>query len=77
MDEYPSDWQNRAEIRTRIRAEQRARAERDAARLGRSIKCGIDKRHADQVGGCANDGTGCVCECHDGPTAVITIGQED
>jgi hypothetical protein len=27
--------------------------------------CGERGHHADLPGGCANDGTGCLCECHD------------
>lgn len=29
-----------------------------------SLNCGAGK-HAGQPGGCANDGRGCLCECHD------------
>lgn len=32
-----------------------------------SLRCGADV-HADMADGCANDGTGCLCDCHDGAT---------
>jgi hypothetical protein len=36
--------------------------------MGRSIKCfgyGMPESHAADVGGCRNDGSTCLCECHD------------
>lgn len=58
----------RAERRERYRVEALQRA----ARVGRSIKCGgwdgiAIPRHADMPDGCRNDGTNCLCECHDTP----------
>jgi len=43
-----------------------AEAERQAAIAGRSMKC-ESGMHADQLYGCANDGTTCICPCHDNP----------
>jgi len=67
---YSLDPVERVAVRKQIRDEQIARAERDAATLGRSMKCrGWDERpprHAGSLDGCKNDGTGCICECHDG-----------
>lgn len=37
----------------------------EAARVSRSGKCGVDGWHAGMDGGCANDGTTCLCACHD------------
>lgn len=51
---------HRRSIHTRIAAA----SQHEADRLGRSPKC-AHAEHADQPGGCANDGTGCLCECHD------------
>lgn len=31
-----------------------------------SIKCASDAAHAGMPDGCSNDGTGCLCACHDG-----------
>lgn len=44
-----------------------AEAERLARITGRSLKCGELRRHAgDSSGdGCRNDGSTCICECHD------------
>lgn len=42
-----------------------------ARRIHRSMKCngmtspGTGALHADMENGCSNDGTGCLCECHD------------
>jgi hypothetical protein len=65
MAEYPMDRRARAAKRKEIRDAHLARAERIAAASGRSIKCGHYQQHADQEGGCANDGSNCLCECHD------------
>lgn len=62
---YPTTARERAAARNRIRAVQREIFEQNARRLGRSLKCGEHGQHANQDGGCANDGTGCLCECHD------------
>lgn len=64
---------NTAEGRKKARAEIRralvADMERTIAAAGRSMRC----RQGDhlsirdgQPDGCRNDGTNCVCECHDG-----------
>jgi len=69
---YSLNPKERAARRKRIRDDQIARAEKAALVLGRSIKCGgwggnHAPRHAgDLSDGCKNDGTGCICECHDG-----------
>ena len=62
---YPAIARERAAERNKIRAIQREIYEKKARRLGRSIKCGEYGQHADQDGGCANDGSNCICECHD------------
>jgi hypothetical protein len=66
----------RAARRAQIRRECLAEAEVNAARRGRSMKCAGwaavygPPRHAGELGGCANDGTSCICECHDAPEAT-------
>jgi hypothetical protein len=52
--------------RRALRDEYRAIALRDGNRRGRSLKC-ADGAHTGMAGGCANDGTGCLCGCHDDP----------
>lgn len=54
--------------RRALRDEYRAIALWEANRRGRSLKC-ADGSHAATPDGCANDGTGCLCGCHD-----VTIG---
>lgn len=34
-----------------------------------SLRCGGDV-HADMADGCANDGTGCLCDCHDSAASL-------
>jgi hypothetical protein len=62
---YPTTTRERAAKRNKIRADQREIAERNSRKLGRSIRCGEYAQHVDQEGGCANDGSNCLCECHD------------
>jgi hypothetical protein len=69
---YPADKAARQVHRDRLRASALARAEDEIRRLGRSIRCSEgDHRRTTNVNGkpmvvgCANDGTTCVCECHD------------
>jgi hypothetical protein len=73
---YPLDPSSRQKQRDQVRQEARRRLtadmERAVAQVGVSMKCdgysiGPAPRHADQAGGCANDGTTCLCECHDRP----------
>lgn len=65
MPDHPLVAADRERRRQQILDEQILAARRIAARVGRSVKCGEYGQHADQEGGCANDGTGCLCECHD------------
>lgn len=61
----------RAEKRAYYLEREAERGRRLGESLGRSIRCsgGYPSdwpiRHAGEIGGCRNDGTGCVCECHD------------
>lgn len=49
----------------------RRRAEEDISRAGRSMKCAGtampfgERLHANTPNGCKNDGSSCICECHD------------
>ncbi len=54
-----------AEIRAALRERHVARARTEGATRGHSINCRLG-RHADEEFGCANDGSSCLCECHDG-----------
>lgn len=69
MPEFPRDVAARTVERERIRARVYADAERLAEARGRTLKCsgygGGLALHAWSEGGCGNDGTGCLCECHD------------
>lgn len=58
-----------------------AQARELAARRGRSMKCGADLglyegwKHAGEPDGCQNDGSSCICECHDpAPNTDVTGG---
>lgn len=62
--DYPLNHLARRYRRDQISAAVMERARIEARQLGRSIKCQAD-RHSDQTEGCANDGTGCLCDCHD------------
>ncbi len=60
----------RAKARTQVAREIRAAIDREIAEAGRSMRCGGgDHRRNDEgvrgFSGCANDGTTCLCECHD------------
>jgi hypothetical protein len=61
----------RAAERRRIRVRVLDRALDDIDRPGRSMKCSGEfmpygrRLHAGTPGGCANDGSSCICECHD------------
>lgn len=68
--QWPVEPQRRAATRRDIRAQVMADAERRVREVGRTLKCygwgGMaPPQHAGEPGGCANDGTGCICECHD------------
>lgn len=49
-----------------IRAGIVAEAEKEARLAGRSLKCKREN-HADESYGCSNDGSTCICACHDLP----------
>lgn len=66
---YPRDAASRMERREEIRSIALIAAEQRAARVGLSMKCageGMAVQHKATPGGCANDGSTCLCECHDG-----------
>jgi hypothetical protein len=71
MTETAMSTADRVAARERILQGCLAEARDLAKRRGRSMKCGgwpapgWPPRHADEPGGCANDGSGCICECHD------------
>lgn len=64
MNDYPRGVADRAALRGRIGEAGR----RQAIAMRLSLKCeGVQvvAQHADQSDGCKNDGSGCLCECHD------------
>jgi len=71
MSDYPDSAAERAAIREGLRATLVAHAEREAAVQARSMKCngwaGLSGTplHRGDEDGCANDGRGCICRCHD------------
>lgn len=70
MSSYPKDASDRQRMRAAARRELLKQAEAMATVYGRSINCGnwpapVVPHHAGELGGCANDGSGCLCECHD------------
>lgn len=71
MSDYPTDRVGRVRRRAEIRVRTLAAAEQSARTMGRSIKCSggafeqWPKRHEGDPDGCANDGSNCICECHD------------
>lgn len=60
---YPLLVDEREAVRETLRLEAIAAAEREAMRMGRSIKCAQFDNHAPE--GCQNKGDGCLCRCHD------------
>lgn len=76
MTAYPSPEKalrqaggDRAAARHLIRAAIMAGAERQVAQAGCSGKCTVEQ-HADEPYGCKNDGSTCICYCHDGDDAA-------
>jgi hypothetical protein len=67
MADYPDAAAERAAARKRVRDGVMAKAEAEVRRLGRSIKCGLEDHAPD---GCQNDGSNCLCQCHDGQRAA-------
>jgi len=67
-----------AKQRANRRAEYQRQAIERAYPLGRSIKCGDYRLHANDRGGngCKNDGSNCICECHDVPVESSHSGAE-
>lgn len=56
---YPSDLAAREAFRHRIRTRELAVAESRIRSSCRSLRCGAGDHD------CRNDGTTCICECHD------------
>lgn len=77
MNTYPAGITARTAQRQEILRREVATAEAEALRIGRSPKCsGYSFRpvHAGMEDGCANDGTTCLCACHDKPDAAGGAG---
>ena len=77
---YPTDIAERRALREERQRAIIADARARAAVTGSSINCrhGNHRRREDPYGwvGCANDGTGCLCECHDPAEARQTGGAD-
>lgn len=78
LDRYGNTAEGRQKARDDIAEAIRVEGKRlieDALRIsGRSMKCGAwggyrEPHHAGDLDGCANDGTTCICDCHDPVTA--------
>lgn len=54
-------------IRASIVAEAKRQVEQEMRRADRSLVCARATAHAEDADehGCRNDGSGCLCECHD------------
>lgn len=69
---YSRDKAERDAERQRVAEFMLAEARRQATVAGLSSKCAGYLRprpeHADGFGGCRNDGSTCLCECHDVPS---------
>jgi hypothetical protein len=42
-----------------------AKAQREVLQTGRSLKCGEGRHQGRYADGCRNDGSSCICSCHD------------
>lgn len=65
---YPSAPSERAEARQKIIDRVLDKARQEARELHRSLRCRAGDHHRLHDGyrvGCANDGTTCICDCHD------------
>lgn len=71
MAEFPKSKAERDKIRDQIWADLLDQTEREFLNKNRSIKCGAPEgmfkgwRHASDPDGCKNDGSSCLCTCHD------------
>ena len=77
MADFPTDPQERAAERRRIRMEVLTEAEGRALQRGRSLKCRGETllgtaQHAGDTDGCRNSGATCICDCHD-PAAGLDV----
>jgi hypothetical protein len=75
---YPLDTEARRAARAANLASYLKAAEVNAHKANLSMKCeGYGSRlnplHSDHPGGCKNDGTGCLCECHDQITSGVSL----
>jgi hypothetical protein len=66
--DYPSGAKQRQALRADVAKQGRAKGERDAMTMIRSINCRERwLAYGDQHQPCGNDGSGCCCTCHDQP----------
>lgn len=71
MSDYPRDRAGRQGERQRLVDEAVERARHDARLAGLSVNCEGDLRWGVDLSKhrCRNDGSGCLCECHDAAAA--------
>jgi len=73
MIDYPTDAAERARLREQRIREGRRRGEEYAQELMRSLNCRNRFRaHGEDHEPCLNDGTSCLCSCHDRATAKMS-----
>jgi hypothetical protein len=77
MTDYPADAAERALLREQLVREGRQRGEAQAQRRMRSLNCGTrfemyGAGDGDCGNPCRNDGSSCLCGCHDRVTAEVT-----
>jgi hypothetical protein len=66
MIDYPADVAERARLREQRIREGRRRGEQHAQETMRSLNCRNRwEKFGDNHEPCGNDGTSCLCECHD------------
>jgi len=78
MRTLPRDYERREALRNRYFDQALLLAHADAARVQRSPKClgdlGGSPRHTGDPDGCSNDGSSCLCTCHDAlPPSSIPV----
>ncbi len=76
---YPRDRQARYDLRRELHRREMDAAEQRAQQACRSWLCArLDNpQHAGEDGGCADDGRGCLCPCHETWTCISCAAVTD
>jgi hypothetical protein len=73
MIDYPADADERARLREQKIRDARRLGELEMQRLMRSLNCRTRwEIYGDEHEPCRNDGTACLCGCHDRVMAEVT-----